>query len=104
MVIKFEDLNQQDKILSCNKKHTIIMHSLKELNSQTWSKNGRQRWAIMFSRPFFVAMQRLWNPCHAEPQNEQCTLESRVSESFCKSTSQGFTHSRPISLECPNAN
>ena len=26
VVIKFEDLNQQDKILSCNKKHTIIMH------------------------------------------------------------------------------
>ena len=62
VVIKFEDLNQQDKILSCNKKHTIIMHSLKELHSQTWSKNGRQRWAIMFSRPFFVAMQRLWDP------------------------------------------
>ena len=74
VVIKFEDLNQQDKILSCNKKHTIIMHSLKELHSQTWSKNGRQRWAIMFSRPFFVAMQRLCNPCHAEPQNEQWCL------------------------------
>ena len=37
------------------------MHSLKELHSQTWSKNGRQRWAIMFSRPFFVALQRLWD-------------------------------------------
>ena len=62
VVIKFEYLNQPDKILSCNKKHTIIMHSLKELHSQTWSKNGRQRWAIMFSRPFFVAMQRLLDP------------------------------------------